>query len=103
MAGLAELSARRSQLREELRQLTGKDPLDPLNPVLASPESACNKNNYFELTNYLSIGHWDGRVVYLLVGPDEFSEAGLELQLSESFLLVKNQLPQFWEALSFAY
>ncbi|VDK21350.1 unnamed protein product [Taenia asiatica] len=55
MAGLSELSARRSQLREELRQLTGKDPLDPLNPVLASPGSAC---------------------------PDEFSEAGLELQLS---------------------
>ncbi|KAL5108938.1 Inositol polyphosphate-4-phosphatase type I A [Taenia crassiceps] len=55
MAGLSELSARRSQLREELRQLTGKDPLDPLNPILASSESACS---------------------------DEFGEAGLELQLS---------------------
>ncbi|EUB59215.1 Type I inositol-3,4-bisphosphate 4-phosphatase [Echinococcus granulosus] len=55
MAGLSELSARRLQLREELRQLTGKDPLDPLNSVLASPDSSC---------------------------PDEFSEAGLELQLS---------------------
>ncbi|KAL5968611.1 Inositol polyphosphate-4-phosphatase type I A, partial [Taenia solium] len=58
MAGLSELSARRLQLRNELRQLTGKDPLDPLNPVLASPGSACNK------------------------GTDEFSEAGLELQLN---------------------
>ncbi|VDM33228.1 unnamed protein product [Hydatigera taeniaeformis] len=55
MAGLFDLSARRLQLREELRQLTGKDPLDPLNPLLSLPESTCS---------------------------DEFSEAGLELQLS---------------------
>ncbi|VDL19501.1 unnamed protein product [Hymenolepis diminuta] len=55
-AGLSELSARRLQLREEIRHLTGKDPLDPLNPALNSSQPAC--------------------------GPDEFSEAGLEIQLS---------------------
>nr|CDS32440.2 type II inositol 34 bisphosphate 4 phosphatase [Hymenolepis microstoma] len=54
-AGLSELSARRLQLREEIRNLTGKDPLDPLNPAFIS-RPACD--------------------------PDEFNESGLEIQLS---------------------
>ncbi|VDO07440.1 unnamed protein product [Rodentolepis nana] len=54
-AGLSELSARRLQLREEIRHLTGKDPLDPLSPAF-NPRSACD--------------------------PDEFNESGLEIQLS---------------------
>ncbi|KAM3178867.1 hypothetical protein ACTXT7_001697 [Hymenolepis weldensis] len=57
-AGLSELSARRLQLREEIRHLTGKDPLDPLNPALNSSQPACgllDENASFVRDPYLGL------------------------------------------------
>lgn len=42
-AGLSELSARQNQLREELRQITGRDPLDPFNPTPLSSNQSVGK------------------------------------------------------------
>ena len=47
-AGLSELSARRSQLREELKQITGKDPLDPLNSGLDLSQNTSGEDYIFQ-------------------------------------------------------
>lgn len=54
-AGLSELSARRLQLREEIRHLTGKDPLDPLNPALNSSQPACGRYQVIDLLTPLCV------------------------------------------------